>query len=144
MEKGPKVRSKLSLSGRHRRCRNGCSSILCDCVGSGLREQPFRYPYGATDEEPLVLIKYVEVGMPWAVAGMQKSMASSQKKDGESNPGDRHLRRGNTAGYSWRRLCHDVVPSPSKPTSERASARSWARVLQRGSSRTWRNKVCKI
>ena len=90
-----------------------------------------------------MLIKYVEVGMPRTVAGMQKGMASLQKKGGESSPGDRHLRRSNPEGYSWRRRCHDVVPSPSKPASERASARSWGRVLQRGSSRTWRNKVCK-
>jgi hypothetical protein len=70
MEQGQQVRSQRPRHGRGQGGRHGCIRL--------------HHLYGATHEQPLVLIKDVEVGMPWTVEGVQKAMASLHKKCAES------------------------------------------------------------
>ena len=65
-----------------------------------------RFPYGATDEKLLVLVEYVNIGVPCTVERLQKGIVGTQEECREASQHDGLLYGWAMDGYCWRRGCH--------------------------------------
>jgi hypothetical protein len=87
MDQRRKVLRQRLLRRAYRWCRHAPVSL--------------RLPYGATDEELLVLVEYVNVGVPCTVERLQKGIAGTQEECREVRQHDGLLHGWAMDGERW-------------------------------------------
>ena len=60
-------------------------------------------PYGAMDEQLLVLVEYIKIGVRCTVERLQKGIAGAQEECREASQHDGPLHSCSMDGYGWRR-----------------------------------------